>query len=394
MTKSSYVILTNGYSIRLYKSYVAHSDLKDRLLCNLDLCDIAEEFYEPKGLWEIVCKDSLLTAKPLLENIRELRDRLNKEAIFLDGIIEDFARKPNKTELLNNALKIQKSYKYDKAILEYRKCLVLDDITAAERIVILNFIANCFFCLGRINEAIGHYSEAYRIAKKSNQIEAIREFFENMSRIQFFKGELNNALISIKESQTINVQIKNLVSKSKFNELYGRIIYVKGKIDEALKYIEEALKVNREIGHRQREASNLDAIGRLMHAQGKNDEALSYLEEALKINREIGHRQGKASNLEAIGRLMRDQGKMDEAMKYFKKALDINRHIGYRQAEAMNLYSMGTYYENKQNWREALKFFKESKNIAYEIGIVYQFSTLSKKIRKISKSLFDKKERS
>ena len=367
-TGVDYVVLTNGYSIRLYKSYVAHSDLKDRLLCSLSLCDIAEEFYKPMGLWEIISKDKLIASKPLLENIRELRDRLNKEAIFLDSIVEGFNKKPNKTELLNNAFKLQKSYEYDKAIFEYRKCLTLDDITDSEKIVILNFIGNCFFCLCRINEAIGHYSEAYIIAKRSNQIEAICEFFENMSHVQFFKGELDNALISIKESQNINIQIKNLVSESNLNELYGRITRVKGKIDEALEYFKKALDINQHIGYRQGEASTLEVIGRLMRDQGKNDEALEYFKKALDINQRIGYWQGEAASLDGIGRLFHTQGKNNEALEYFKKALDINQRIGYRQGEASNFDCIGKLYRDQGKNDKALSYSEEALKINREIG--------------------------
>ena len=70
-----------------------------------------------------------------------------------------------------------------------------------------------------------------------------------------------------------------------------------------------------------------------------------------------------------------------------EKALEINEEIGFRKGEASNLFSLGKYYESKKDHENALKCYNKSKRINYEIGVVYQFSKLTKRIKRLNKLL-------
>lgn len=361
----NYVILTNGYEIRLYKSYVPYSDLKDRLIYKLYLANIDKGF---KYIWNIISKDKLFKTRPTLDKVRELRDDFYQGIIYLNGILDNLSEKPDKNELLNNALRYQKSYKYQKAILEYRKCMILDDVSETEKIVILNFIGKCFFDQCKISEALGCFYEAFDLANQLDLSEAICEFYVNLSAIQIFTGELNLSLDSVIKAQHISAKTKNRHDEAIVKEHLGRIYRRQGLLDKALLCFEDTLRINKEIGNRQGEAASLNSIGKLNSIRGQLDEALKCMEQALKINLEIGNRKGEAVNLDFIGRLKSIQGKIDEALNYMEKALKINQEIGNRQGEAVNFGGIGRLKRNQGKLDEALNYMEQALKIHQEIG--------------------------
>lgn len=79
-----WVILTNGVEIRIYKSFIANTSPKDRMLFSTTLSSLPRAFDE---LFEFVSKDSIQEAKKLTNKAESIRENITAK-ILIDDLFE------------------------------------------------------------------------------------------------------------------------------------------------------------------------------------------------------------------------------------------------------------------------------------------------------------------
>ena len=237
----------------------------------------------PDDLLEYI-KQNILNS---IEGSQELSRRAGV-VWFVDGV--PYSDNTEVVKCIANIIKLVNDYRNWEAVEEIERGFGLI-MAPLERTIFLITAANCYYTIGKLNEAKTYYEEALKISERKDLLHIYKE-----------------SIISAKASALGNIGL-----------VYAR----KGELDKALKYFEDALKIHGEIGDRQGEANQLGNIGLVYARKGELDKALKYHEDALKIDREIGDRQGEASDLGNIGLVYARKGELDEALKHFEEALAI-----------------------------------------------------------------------
>jgi len=258
--------------------------------------------------------------------------RLGLPQSYIDSMQKDLLLKHS----FNEGQRYEKEYKFAEAILEYKKCLEHPNATVIDKTSAHFLIGNCYFFLGKSEEAEDEYNKSLKISKK------IKDKTERL---------MGNS--------AIQVDIGNI---------YMRL----GQPKEALGYCEKALNNYREIGFKQGEAITLGNIGNVYTQLGQPQESLGYQQQALEIHREIGFKQGEAMTLGNIGNVYTQLGQPQEALGYYMDALKIYKKIDYKiyypQGVANNLMNIGTVYYCLDKPQEALVYFQDALKIYDEIG--------------------------
>jgi len=258
--------------------------------------------------------------------------RLGLPQSYIDSLQKD----PLLKHSFNEGQKYEKEYKFAEAILEYEKCLEHPNATLINKISAHFFIANCYYFLGKLEEAEDEYNKSLKISKKIK--------------------DTNDRLMV---NSAIQVDIGNI---------YMRL----GKPKEALGYCKKALNNYKEIGFKQGEAITIGNIGNVYILLGQPKEALDYQQQVLEIFREMNFQQGEAVTLGNIGIIYQLLDQPQEALSYYIDALEIYRKIDYKiyypQDIANNLFNIGSAYLSLGQPKEALGYFQDSLEIYEEIG--------------------------
>jgi tetratricopeptide (TPR) repeat protein len=260
------------------------------------------------------------TAGADLSVIRRDMDRL---AQYLDGLPES---EPVVRNLFRLGLSAMEACKWDQALEHFHEALIAAKGT--ELVALFNLSGTCQYTLGRLDDALGDFEEAARLAKRFGDEQGKAPALGNM----------------------------------------GVVCHDRGELDKALHYKNEALEKARVLGDQWAEAIYLGNIGTIWHDKGELDKALACHEEALAMSREIGDEWGVASDLVNIASIYRDKGGFDQALKYDEESLATARKIGYRLGVATDLNNIGVIYSVKGGFKEALRFEEEALRIAREIG--------------------------
>jgi len=197
-------------------------------------------------------------------------------------------------------------------------------------------IANCYYFLGKLEEAEDEYNKSLKISKN-------------------IKDKTDRLMVN----SAVQVDIGNI---------YMRL----GKPKEALGHCEKALNNYREIGFQQGEAMTLGNIGNVYIQLGQPKEALGYQQQALEIFREMGFQQGEAITQGNMGVIYRLLDQPQEALSCYMDALEVYRKIDYKiyypQDIANNLFNIGSAYLSLGQPKEALVYFQNALEIYEEIG--------------------------
>ena len=258
--------------------------------------------------------------------------RLGLPQSYIDSLQKD----PLLKHSFNVGQKYEKEYKFADAISEYKKCLEHPNATLINKTSAHFLIANCYYFLGKLEEAEDEYNKSLKISKN-------------------IKDKTDRLMVN----SAIQVDIGNI---------YMRL----GKPKEALGYCEKALNNYREIGFKQGEAMTLGNIGNVYIQLGQPKEALGYQQQALEILREMGFQQGEAITLGNIGVIYSLLDQPQEALSYYMDALEIYRKIDYKiyypQDIANNLFNIGSTYLRLDQPKKALNYLYDSLKIYEEIG--------------------------
>lgn len=306
-----------------------------------------------KILWIAIFVVIIFVCLSSYKLIKEINEKLKGEKIaeqsfqleqrnelFNQGLPQSYIDSLQKNPLLKHSFNLGQRYvkenKFAEAISEYKKCLEHPYATVIDKTSAYFLIGNCYYFLGKLEEAEDEYNKSLKISKN-------------------IKDKTDRLVVN----SAIQVDIGNI---------YMRL----GKPKEALGYCEKALNNYREIGFKQGEAMTLGNIGNVYIQLGQLKEALVYQQQALEILREMGFQQGEAITLGNIGVIYSLLDQPQEALSYYMDALEIYRKIDYKiyypQDIANNLFNIGSTYLRLDQPKKALNYLYDSLKIYEEIG--------------------------
>ena len=273
------------------------------------------------------------------KKIEETYQLAQRGEAFRLGLPQSYIDSLQKDPLLKHSFNVgqryEKEYKFTEAISEYKKCFEHPNATLINKTSAHFLIANCYYFLGKLEEAEDEYNKSLKISKN-------------------IKDKTDRLMVN----SAVQVDIGNI---------YIRL----GKPKEALGYCEKALNNYREIGFQQGEAMTLGNIGNVYIQLGQPKEALGYQQQALEIFREMGFQQGEAITQGNMGVIYRLLDQPQEALSCYMDALEIYRKIDYKiyypQDIANNLFNIGSAYLSLGQPKEALVYFQDALEIYEEI---------------------------
>lgn len=321
--------------------------------------------------------------------------------------IDELGNNPLLKEYLKQGRKYEEENKYNKAIKEYQNCLSHPKVTTKEKIVVNNYIGNCYYYLsnfhssekyyeislnltdnltnnkvkldlkavvlrniGAINNFSGNLQKAFDFNQKalkiSKQIGSEIDIALNLNDIaitliQF--GKLDRALNNLDEAKTIFLKLNDTKNIGNCLLNIANIYMIRSEYKDALKYYQDSLDCFKKIESDEGVAKNLNNIGLIYSNRNIFDRSLKYHQEALEINQKLDNKEGIASSFTNISNVYFNQNKLDLALEYTQKSLQISQEIGSKKGIAFNFNNLGLIYRESKKLKKALYYHKKALKI-------------------------------
>ncbi len=194
---------------------------------------------------------------------------------------------------------------------------------------------------GRLDEAIGFFSEALRLKPKYDKVHS------NMGMLFLRQGRLNEAMDHCLKAFKIKPD-----SLGAHNTM-GSILAAQGRLDEAITHYSEALRIKPD------SAESHQNMGNVLLRQRKFNEAIDHYVEALRIKPDY------AEAHKAIGFVLAAQGRLDEAITHYSEALRI------KPDNAEIHQNMGNVLLRQRKFNEAIDHYVEALRIRPDYAEVH-----------------------
>lgn len=194
-------------------------------------------------------------------------------------------------------------------------------------------LAGLRFRQSRLDEALGHASEALGHARGAGWTEGEAALLNTLGSAQWLHGDPHAA----RESFARAVELFEQAGwHSAVAPLYGNLARVGteiGRFVEAEDYAGRALEATRAAGIRQSEAINLEVLGEIRHVRGATQEAIAHFREAREVSRAIGFSSGEGDAMCGLAGVYRDLGAYADAEELASEALTVAREHSHHRLE-------------------------------------------------------------
>lgn len=273
----------------------------------------------------------------LHKEVGEILEELYKKDI--DDIVVDLAfhfergRVYNKSVdyRLKSAIKANDIHSCTEAIAHCNKALSLLEKTKDEFEENIKKKTELLFELGRGEEFIGelkkaieHYTEAKKLAEKTDTESYIGEGFLRIGRILRQMGDYTDSIDNLKKSVEIKTKINDGKGLAETLSELGYIYSVQNKFTDALSKLQDCLTINKKQHDYIGMARTLRTIGFICRRQHKFTEAYKALGESVKYCTKANSVQEKAETLRELAKLHGDNGKHNEELLVCDEILQIN----------------------------------------------------------------------
>lgn len=129
-----------------------------------------------------------------------------------------------------------------------------------------------------------------------------------------------------------------------------------------------AITISRDLGDRAAEAHALRRLSNLNSGFGEERTAMAHGERALAIYRDLGDRRGEAHALRMLGHIHYTTGRVPEAIANFKQALAIFEHFDDRGATASILVRLALQRHIESRNAEARELYQRAMAIQADLG--------------------------
>ncbi|MFH1639279.1 MAG: tetratricopeptide repeat protein [Chloroflexota bacterium] len=182
------------------------------------------------------------------KTLEELSRRQQGVPLYADGLAEMPGTR--RLGLLARGLKAMDEGKYDDAIALFRECLGAG-VEESQKTALLILIGNCFFTTDRLDEAIGSYKEAEKVARFAKDNERLANLLATLGLIYHKnKDELKPALEYYRKSSDVYRKIGNPMGEAIELGNMGVVYETQGDLEKALGYYQQALRIFEAIGAR------------------------------------------------------------------------------------------------------------------------------------------------
>ncbi len=188
--------------------------------------------------------------------------------------------------------------------------------------------------LGNVDSAEFYYDRFYRLAKRSNDTEALARIRINMAAIRAKQNDYDSSIKLLYEAEPWFVKQKNYFRLALLYNALGNDYMRIGKFDEAYKYYQMALKNDSLTDKVDLSTTIISNIAYTLQTQKKYDEALKYYDQLMELMNP--HEQMHSYNI-----VLLNLANVYYAKKDFRKALSVYKKI-YQSPLTENITDLNT----------------------------------------------------
>jgi signal transduction histidine kinase len=259
-----------------------------------------------------------------------------------------------------------------------------------------------FDIMGKKDSSLYWYDEAYAIAKKADDKDAMASIYNNKGLIHWGKEEyktamdyylasyevfkdlgqqrgeansLNNIGLLLsklkrhKESNTYHQRSLNIRKAIKdtygigasYNNMVMNFSALK-QLDSSVYYAQKSIVTKKKINDLRGLATSYNNLGKVYQELQQNDSAIYYLKEADKIYKQFNSRKQRAKNIQLLGVAYYDQGKYQAAIDAYTIALD-NLDASQVMIKSKAVRRMANAYRELGDFENAAIYYQETINL-------------------------------
>lgn len=269
--------------------------------------------------------------------------------------------------------------------LKSLRALLDEATTLNDQAYIRTLMADLFFSIGRLDEALMHWKDAMQIVIQMNNKVAEQTILSNISQVYQAQGNYDKALDCLMEAQRLGESLNFISDNGAISNNISLIYIARGDYKKALEELEKALKIDVETDDNVALSTRYINTGGIYYKTGEYDKALDYMNKALKISQDIGNRVGISHSFNGIANVYNDKGYKDLALQYLEKSLKICEEVGNKVLLSTVLYNISFIYCEQSNFDAALQYLNRSLAISREIGDTESVETTLSTIDSVGK---------
>lgn len=184
-----------------------------------------------------------------------------------------------------------------------------------------NEIAITYHQAVQYNDAIPEFRRALALFEELGETTRQVQVLQNMAVVEYELGRLSDAIDHY-------TQVTRLMRKEDDPLLYSNVLcnagianWASGNYDLSLRQLSEALPTFRALGNKFWEALALNTIGAVYDSLGERDRALGFYRQALTLRTVELAARGRVGSLQTIGNILREEGQPAEALRMHQEAL-------------------------------------------------------------------------
>lgn len=272
---------------------------------------------------------------------------------------------------------------------------VLPSTKEADKVAVLNKLANLYLDIGETQRSIQTYERAINMARELgdelNEADALRKL-----GYIFWKTEVNAEKSINLAEQALSITHKHpnekeyqAVGASAWATI-GNVLAGSGKLEKGLEAYQQGLNAARSAGYKEREVTILGDIGNVYLWQGRFEKAEKYFRDALR-QAESYYRHAYPSTLVRIGSLFANPDNPAQDLKkaegFYRQSLKVTEEEGWRREQADAFDALGRLYIAQGKSIEALDVFRKALQIYQEVEYLKQVESVRAQIDALQDAL-------
>jgi class 3 adenylate cyclase/tetratricopeptide (TPR) repeat protein len=242
--------------------------------------------------------------------------------------------------------------------------------------------------------SIGAYEKMLRYAEEHQDISMSVSAHNKLSRVTMVTGQVEELENHLVDAERLAKESNDLPGLVEFYTIQCAVCSGSGDFDTGAKYLGDAVKAGLAMNHDQTKIFGLTHTSNFQTYMVKFDEAWKTSQEALKFAEEIGdkmHMGELLSYAHMYHYLM--EGNLDEAERVAQQGLEIADHIGYSATQWQANYSLGIIANLRGEHEKAVELLERSHvfgQISYPFFDAMTLGTLCKAYVDINPKLAEK----
>lgn len=208
--------------------------------------------------------------------------------------------------------------------------------------------------IGKKDSSLYLYDEAYVIAKKEVDKDAMASIYNNKGLIYWGKEDYKTAMDYYLSSYEIFKDLGQQRGQANSLNNIGLLLSKLKRHDEANTYQKRGLAIRKEINDTYGIGASYTNMVMNFSALKQLDSCVYYAQKSIVTKKKINDVKGLATSYNSLGKTYQQLKRNDSAVHYLKKADEIYQRFNARKHRAKNIQLLGIAYYDQGNYKAAI----------------------------------------